>query len=133
MTDAAGSPKGDRWQRAAGWFLTISYGLGSPAYALVEARTGLFSARFDYPPEFLYLVSGIQFLCALVLFVRLLAPWSCAILTVLALGAVASHFRIDSPLTALPAVGYVLIQAWYGLRVYRQDRGPAGSGTPRTR
>lgn len=122
MNDALADGKADRWQRVAGWFLTLSYGLGSPAYALVEARTGLFSERFDYPPEFLYLVSGMQFVCALVLFVRSVAPWSSAILTVLALGAVASHFRIDSPLTALPALGYAVIQTWYGLRIYRRNR-----------
>lgn len=113
--------KGYRWQLVAGWFLTLSYGIGSPAYAMVEARTGVFSERFDYSPEFLYLVSGTQFVCALVLFVRFLAPWSSAILTVLALGAVASHFRIDSPITALPALGYAAIQIWYGIRVYSQN------------
>jgi hypothetical protein len=122
MDQTRSTPQPDRWQAITGWFLTLSYAVGSPAYAIVEARTGMFSERFDYPAEFLYLVSGIQFLCALVLFVRYLAPWSSAILTVIAIGAMASHFRIGSPLTALPALAYALIQAWYGIRVYRQYR-----------
>lgn len=122
MEDKATNSGAERWQRVAGWFLTLSYALGSPAYAIVEARTRLFSERFDYPPEFLYLVAATQFMCALVLFKRSLAPWSSAILTVLALGAVYSHFRIGSPVTSLPAVGYTLLQVWYGIRIYRQRR-----------
>ena len=109
-----------RWEIITGWFLTLSYALGAPAYAIVEARTGLFSERFDYSPEFLYLVAAGQFACSLVLFVRRLAPWSSAVLTILALGAVVSHFRIGSPITSLPAVGYVAIQIWYGSRMYRR-------------
>lgn len=120
------SPRRDKWQLVAGWFLTLSYAIGSPAYAIVEARTGLFSERFDYPPEFLYLVAGTQFACALVLFTRFWAPWSSAVLTVLALGAAASHFRIGSPLTSLPAFAYIVIQIWYGSRVYRQNRAHKG-------
>lgn len=79
----------------------------------------MFSSRFAYPAEFLYLVAGIQFACSLVLFVRYLAPWSSAILTALSIGAVVSHFRIGSPLTSLPALAYTAIQIWYGIRVYR--------------
>jgi hypothetical protein len=112
----------DRWQIIGGWFLTLSYVIGSPVFAIVEARTGMFSERFGYSAEFLYLVSGAQVACASVLFVRMLAPWSSVILTVLAFGAVISHFRIGSPLTALPALGYTLLQIWYGIRVYRSNR-----------
>lgn len=109
----------DRWQQICGWFLMLSYLIGSPVFAITEARTGIFSERFGYSSEFLYLVSGTQVVCALVLFVRLLAPWSSAILTVLTSGAVVTHLRIDSPITALPALGYSLLQIWYGIRVYR--------------
>lgn len=117
--DVPGS-KADKWQLIAGWFLTLSYALGSPAYAIIEARTGLFSERFNYPPEFLYFVAGVQFICALLLFTRPLATWSSGVLTILALGAVGSHFRIGSPVTALPALAYTMIQIWYGVRVYRR-------------
>ena len=123
MTNQApASAKIDKWQRITGWFLTLSYAVGSPAFAIVEARTGVISQRFDYAPEFLYLVAGAQFCCSLVLFRPVLAPWSIVVLTVLSIGAVASHFRIDSPITSLPAVGYTVLQIWYGARVYRQRR-----------
>jgi len=116
------STRVDRWQLIVGWFLVLSYAIGSPAFAIVEARSGLFSQRFDYSPEFLYLVSGVQFVCSLVLFNRSVAPWSAIVLTALSLGAVVSHIRIDSPVTALPALVYTAIQIWYGLRMYRQHR-----------
>jgi hypothetical protein len=123
LTEPRPAPtKIDKWQRIAGWFLTLSYAIGSPAFAIVEARTGAASQRFDYPPEFLYLVASAQFCCSLVLFRPVLAPWSIVVLTVLSIGAVASHFRIDSPVTSLPAVGYTVLQIWYGARVYRQRR-----------
>ena len=114
-----------RWQRIVGWFLVLSYAIGSPVFAIIEARTGLLSQRFDYSPEFLYLVSGIQFICSLVLFLRSVAPWSAFVLTVLTVGAIASHLRIDSPVTALPALAYTALQIWYGLRMYRQLPGKA--------
>lgn len=114
-----------RWQRIVGWFLVLSYAIGSPAFAIVEARTGLFSQRFGYSPEFLYLVSGIQFVCSFVLFVRSVAPWSAFVLTVLTVGAIVSHLRINSPVTALPALVYTALQIWYGFRMYRQNRDQA--------
>jgi len=114
--------KVDGWQLAAGWFLLLSYAVGSPIFAIVEAETGLFSQKFDYPPEFLYLVSGTQFTCSLVIFSRALAPWSIMILTIITVGAVFSHLRIESAITALPAVGYSALQIWYGIRVLRLSR-----------
>ena len=115
-------PPMTRWQRIAGWFLFLSYAIGSPIFAIVEAKTAAFSERFNYPPEFLYFVSGVQFICALVLFRRAIAPWSTVILTVLSLGAVASHIRINSAATALPALIYTAIQVWYGIQMYLQHR-----------
>lgn len=111
----------DKLQRAAFWFLVISYSIGSPAFGIIEAQTGLLSERFGYPSTFLYLVSATQFVCALLLFNRRAELWSIAILTILAAGAVVSHFRIGSPLTSLPALAYVGIQIWYGLKILRQD------------
>ena len=32
---------------------------------------------------------------------------------VIAIGAVGSHLRIGSPLTALPAMAYVAVQLWF--------------------
>jgi hypothetical protein len=120
MAQEAEHARVDRWQLIAGWFLFLSYAIGSPVFAIIEAKTGLFSARFEYPPEFLYLVSGVQFVCSLMLFKRAVAPWSISVLTALTIGAVASHIRIDSPTTALPALAYTAIQIWYGFRMYRQ-------------
>ena len=108
-------------QRATVWFLTLSYAIGSPAFSVFEAQTGVISARFGYPPAFLYLVGATQFACALVLRRRSLAPWACAVLSVLSLGAAASHLRIHSPLTSIPALAYTAIQIWYGLSVYRDN------------
>ena len=122
MVQTIEQTKLDRWQLVAGWFLLVSYAVGSPAFAIVEARTGLFSERFNYPPEFLYLVAAAQFVCSFVLFARALAPWSALALTVLSVGAVFSHLRINSVITALPALMYTAIQVWYGLRMYRQHR-----------
>jgi hypothetical protein len=122
MNQESTSPVPSRWQRVAGWFLFLSYAVGSPIFAIVEAQSGVFSERFHYPSEFLYLVSGVQFICALVLFRRALAPWSTLILTVLALGAVYSHIRINSAATALPALLYAAIQVWYGIQMYRLHR-----------
>lgn len=121
MNPADNSSNTGRWQRVAGWFLMLSYLAGSTVYALIEANTGLFSERLGYSSEFLYAVAATQVISALFLRSPRWAPWSCAILSVLSLGAVYSHLRIDSPLTAIPAVAYTLIQAWYGFRVARNS------------
>jgi hypothetical protein len=113
--------RADRWEPVVRWFLFLSYAIGAPAFAIVEARTGLFSGRFNYPPEFLYLVSATQFVCALALFVRAIAPWSTVCLTAITVGAVISHLRINSAISALPALVYMAIQIWYGIRVYRHQ------------
>lgn len=91
----------NRWQRVAGWFLFLSYVVGSPVFAIVEAKTGLFSERFSYSSEFWYLVSATQFICSLALFTRALAPWSAMVLTFITAGAIFSHLKIDSAITAL--------------------------------
>lgn len=122
MNRDLGKTRTHKWQVAIGWFLLLSYAVGAPVYAIVEAYTGLFSERFNYPPVFLYFVSATQFVCALVLFVRKLAPWSSVILSILAVGAVFSHIRIGSAITALPAVAYTALQIWYGIRVHQQNR-----------
>lgn len=119
MSDDSSKPRDGKWRRFVGLFLVIAYGIGSPVFALVEFRSGLFSQRFDYSPEFLYLVSGAQFICALLLFSRRFALWSLALLTVLSLGAIYSHFRIHSPLTALPSLVFTALQIWYGYLIFR--------------
>ncbi len=113
---------GNRWERAARWFLIIAYGVGSPAFAIAEAVSGIFSARFGYPPEFLYLVSVLQFASAALLLFRRFELVSLALLTIMSLGAIYSHFRIDSPLTALPSLAFTIIQMMYARHLYLHNR-----------
>jgi len=96
-------------------FLAVSYGIGAPWTALLEVRGALFSKRFDVPPALIELTCAVQMLAALGLFSRRFAPWAAAALTVITLGAIAAHFRIGSPATALPAVLYTAVQVWLGL------------------
>jgi hypothetical protein len=53
--------------------------------------------------------------CSIGVLVRPLVPLATAALTVVTLGAIASHLRIESPSTALPALAYTLVQVWVGL------------------
>lgn len=75
------------------------------------------SLRFGYTEEFIFFICIVQLLCSLALLAPRLILWSIAALTVISIGAVASHIKIDSPLTALPAVAYTLVQIWFAYRV----------------
>ena len=105
-----------RWLRITRAFLAISYGLGAPATAFLEFQRHLLSDRFHYSPGLIYLVCAVQFVCAITLLVRRLAPWAAAALTVTTIGAVTSHIRIGSPQTAIPALIYTAVQVWFGLQ-----------------
>jgi DoxX-like family len=105
-----------RLVRITAAFLAISYGVGAPAAAFLEVQKHLLSERFHYPAVLIYFVCAVQLVCAVTVFVRQLAPWAAAALTVTTLGAVASHIRIGSPLIALPALIYTAVQVWFGLR-----------------
>jgi hypothetical protein len=118
MNPAGASQRG---VRIAKWFLVLSYGIGAPLFAWLEYRQGIFSARFQLPPMVLYLVAATQFASAVALSVRQLAPWAAAALSVTTLGAIAGHLRIGSPMTALPALCYTILQIWFGVRVSRAD------------
>jgi len=104
-----------RWIRAAVWFLSITYAIGAPVTAYAELKAHVISQRFDYSPSFIYWICAIQLFCAVALWVSGVSRWAAAVLTVITVGAVFSHFRIGSPVTALPAVAYTAIQSWYGL------------------
>ena len=101
MTDQRVS---DRWARVAAVFLAVSYGIAAPLTAFLEYRNAIFSQRFDYPPTLIYVTCVVQVLCVFSLFSRRLAPWAAAALTIITFGAAASHLKIGSPLTAVPAV-----------------------------
>ena len=116
--------KRDLWLKVSAWFLAVSYGIGGSLTAVLEYRKHLFSERFDLPPELIYLTCAAQLLCAFGVFHRKSAPWAAAVLTVITVGAIASHLRIESPATALPALAYTAIQVWFGLTVRRESNPP---------
>jgi DoxX-like family len=105
-----------RSHRIVAGFLALSYGLGAPFIAALEWRGHFLSHRFAYPPELIYGTCALQLLCVGGVLHRRFAPWAAAGLTLTTLGAVASHLRIGSPLTALPAILYTAVQIWFGLQ-----------------
>lgn len=109
----------ERWVRVVAGFLSLSYLLGGPVTAVAEYQRHALSERFGYPPEFIYLTCVVQLLCSVGVLVRPTAPWAAAALTIITLGAIASHLRIDAPLTALPALFYTAVQIWFGLETRR--------------
>ena len=112
----------DRLVRAAAVFLAVSYTAGGPVVAFLEYTSQTLSQRFDLPPALIYLTAAVQLACAVGVLVRPLAVWGAGALTIITVGAVASHLSIGSPVTALPALFYTGIQVWFGLRIRAQDR-----------
>jgi hypothetical protein len=106
----------DRWIRRAAGFLAISYGIGAPWTAILEFRHHMLSQRFDLPSELIYLSCAAQVVCAVGVLVRPFASWAAAALTIISLGAIASHLKIASPVTAIPALFYTVVQVWFGLQ-----------------
>jgi len=98
--------------RVVVWVVAISYMIGAPVAVYLELHGHTLSERFDLPAGLIYFTSAIQFVCSIVLLLPRFTILSSALLTLIALGAVASHLRIGSPLTALPALAYVAVQIW---------------------
>ncbi len=117
--------------RIAAWILAVSYGLGSSAALLIELRSQLFSARFDVPPQLLFIALPIQLVCAAGVLTVRYAPAAAVVLSVTTVGAALAHFRIGSPLTALPAIGYTVLQLWFAAAAHRWRSGPSTSGATR--
>ena len=107
------------WTQVAAGFLAITYGFGAPLTAYVEYSDHVLSDRFGYAPAFIYLTCVVQLVCAAGILVRPLASWAAAVLTVITLGAIVSHFRIGSPQTSVGAIVYTAVQIWYGLAMRR--------------
>ena len=112
-----------RPQQFSGWFVFISYAVGSPAMIAVEFRGEVVSQRFGLMPEFVYVVGLVQFVCAFLLFSPRMATWSLATLSVLSAGAVGLHLKIGSPLTGVPALAYTALQVWIAIQAYRKQGG----------
>jgi hypothetical protein len=82
---------------------------------MLELRGHVLSQRFDLPPALILAVCGLQLACAAGVLVPRFAPWAAALLSATSLGAIGAHIRIGSPVTALPAVLFTVLQVWYGL------------------
>jgi len=113
--DSADRPGTARWVRRAAWFLAVCYGIGAPVAAAFELRGQGLSQRFGLPPLLILGVSVLQLACAVAVLVPRLAPWAAAALTLTTLGAIGSHLHIGSPLPALPALLFTIVQIWFGL------------------
>jgi hypothetical protein len=81
------------------------------------------SHRFDLPPLLILSVCTLQSVGAIAVLLPRLAPWAAAALTVTTVGAVASHLRIGSPLTALPALFFMVVQIWFGFASRKRGEG----------
>lgn len=110
MTD---SGRNRKRLRTVAWVLAATYLIGAPVAGCLEYNGQVLSQRFDLPPPMIYATCAAQVVLAVGILSRKHAVWSATLLTVLAVGAVGSHLRIGSPLTALPALVYVAVQLWF--------------------
>ncbi len=121
----------ERRVRVGAGFLAVSYGIGGPLTAFLEYRSQTLSERFDLPPEFIYLTSAVQFVCAIGVLLRPFASWAALVLTVITLGAIALHLSNESPATAIPALLYTAVQIWFGFESRPREGGPKNGSAAR--
>jgi hypothetical protein len=114
------SADGSKWVRRTAVFLAVAYGVGAPVSAVLELRSALLSQRFLVPPALIYTTCAVQLACAAAILSRRYARGAAAVLTVTTLGATGAHLKIGSPLTALPAVAFTVLQVWF---VFASPRG----------
>jgi hypothetical protein len=119
-----GSEKDAKTLRIVAWILAATYLVGAPVAGFLEYSGQMLSQRFDLPPPLIYATCTAQAILAVGLLSSRYAIWSAGLLTVLAVGAVGSHLRIGSALTALPALAYVAVQLWF-ITAVRRARMPA--------
>ena len=112
----------------ARWFLAITYAVAAPVSAALELHRHLFSQRFDIPPSMLYLAAATQAVCVPLLFSARWASRAAWILTVVTIVSIGGHFRVGSPLTAIGAVVFTVVQVWFSVLVRQTD-----TGTPSAR
>jgi len=104
------------WVRCTAWFLAVTYAAGALWTIYLEHGSQVLSLRFGYSSAFIYLTCVVQLICVVGVLVPRFAPWAAAVLTVITVGAIASHINIGSPRTAGPAVLYTVVQIWFGLK-----------------
>ncbi len=111
----SGVHESNRWVRAVAVFLAVSYVVGAPVGAALEYRDAILSQRFDYPPALIYVTAAIQIVCVVGVLMHRFAAKAATALSVITVGAIASHLKIGSPLTAIPALLYTVVQIWFAL------------------
>lgn len=117
-----GVSEGERAARVVAWVLMVFYALGIPPAIYLEIAHHTLSRRFDLPPWLIYATAAFQAVCTVGILVRGFAPWAALGLTLTTLGAIGAHLRIGSPHTAISAVVFTVLQAWYAW-VPRPSRG----------
>jgi hypothetical protein len=108
-----GGGHSEKTLRIVAWVLAVTYLIGAPVAGFLEYSGQVLSQRFHLPPELIYATSAAQLILAVGLLLPRFAVWSAGLLSVIAIGAVGSHLRIGSPLTALPALACVAVQLWF--------------------
>lgn len=96
--------------------MALSYGIGGPVGAILEYRASILSERFELPAGLIYLAMAIQLACVPLLFSKRHARIAAVALSATTIGAAISHLRIGSPLTAIPALLYTVVQLWFAAR-----------------
>ena len=97
--------------------LVISYVAGPIFIAVQEFKRATTSRHFRLPVALVYLVSVVQFGCAIALLSDHTAMWAALVLTGTTLGALGSHLRIGSAKTSVPAIVYSLLQIWFATQL----------------
>ena len=118
-----GRARGAAAVRIVAWVLAVSYLIGAPLVAFLEYNGQVMSARFGIPPLLIYATSAAQVVLAVGILRPRFAVASAALLSVIAAGAVFLHLRIGSPLTAVPALIYVVVQLWFITATRKTRRG----------
>lgn len=112
-----------RLLRISAWFLAIAYGVGAPLAAVAEFRGAVLSERFGLPPELIYFTCAVQLACVPAVLLRALAPWAAFALSATTIGAIGAHLSTESPMRAIPAVAFTVLQVWFGLKSRSARRG----------
>jgi len=89
--------------KKAGWSMTALFSLfmlvGSAAPKLLGAQAALDSmAKLEWPPRYLFLIGIIEITCTILFVLPRTALLGAILMTGLFGGALASHWRADSPL-----------------------------------
>lgn len=113
------------WPRRLAWFLAVSYVAAAPVMVVLESRDALFSQRFDLPAWLIYGTVVVQVVSVVLIVSERHAQKAALVLSATTLGALFSHIRIGSPLTAIPALAFTVVQLWLAVQLGRVTEGDA--------